>query len=55
LPFGGTFRCATKIELGRDVLEEGDTWSIVIPPEDNKTGIHIEFEMPELLRKPFLV
>jgi integrase/recombinase XerD len=41
------------LEIGRDILKEGDTWSIVIPPEDNKTGIHIEF--PELLRVPFLV
>jgi integrase/recombinase XerD len=43
------------LELGRDVLEEGDTWSIVIPPEDNKTGVHIEFDFPETLREPFLV
>lgn len=42
------------LELGRDVLKEGDSWSIVIPPEDTKTGVHIEFEVPELLRQSFL-
>jgi integrase len=41
------------LEIGRDVLKEGDTWSIVIPPEDNKTGVHIEFELPALLRESF--
>jgi integrase len=43
------------LEIGRDVLKEGDTWSIVIPPEDNKTGVHIEFELPQLLREPLAV
>jgi integrase len=41
------------LEIGRDVLQEGDTWSIVIPPEDNKTGVHIEFGLPALLAEPF--
>jgi integrase len=43
------------LEIGRDVLKEGDTWSIVIPPEDNKTGVHIEFELPQLLLEPFSI
>ncbi len=43
------------LEIGRDVVKEGDTWSIVIPPEDNKTGITIEFDLPELLWEPFSV
>jgi integrase len=48
-------RNMAALEIGRDVLKEGDTWSIVIPPEDNKTAVHIEFELPQLLRDPFTV
>lgn len=48
-------RNMAALELGRDVLEDGDVWSIVIPPEGNKTGVHIEFELPDLLREPFTI
>ena len=43
------------LEIGRDVLKEGEGWSIVIPPEDNKTGVHIEFELPQILREHFSI
>jgi integrase len=41
------------IEIGRSLLKDAETWSIVIPPEDTKTGTDIEFQVPELLR-PYL-
>jgi integrase len=43
------------LEIGRDVLNEGGTWTILIPPKDNKTGLYIEFELPDVLREPFSI
>lgn len=48
-------RNMAALELDRDVLKEGNSWLIVIPPEDNKTSVHIEFEVPEILREAFSV
>jgi integrase/recombinase XerD len=40
-------RNAAALEIGRDVIKEGETWSIVIPPEDTKTKTYLDFEIPE--------
>lgn len=42
------------IEIGSSLLKDAESWSIVIPPEDTKTGTDIEFQVPELLR-PYLL
>jgi integrase/recombinase XerD len=44
---------AAALEIGRDVIKDGDKWSIVIPPEDTKTGTHLDFEIPEDLHDEF--
>lgn len=41
------------IEIGRDLLREGENWFIVIPPEDTKTKIAMDFPVPEILQ-PYL-
>ncbi len=38
------------LEIGRDLIREGESWSIVIPPEKTKTKTHLEFEIPEAIR-----
>jgi integrase/recombinase XerD len=38
------------IEIGRDLIEEGDHWFIVIPPEETKTKTYLEFQIPEDLQ-----
>lgn len=43
------------LELGRSVLRQGDSWSIVIPPEDCKTKIELDFPVPEILQKSLSV
>jgi integrase len=35
------------LEIGRDIFEQGETWFIVIPPEETKTNTDLEFEVPE--------
>lgn len=37
------------LEIGRQVVQEGERWFIIIPREDTKTGTPIEFLVPELL------
>ena len=41
------------LEIGRDVIKEGDNWSIVIPPADTKTNTYLDFEIPESVRNQF--
>jgi hypothetical protein len=41
---------AAALEIGRDVINEDDHWSIVIPPEDTKTRTYLDFEFPESIR-----
>ena len=38
------------IEIGRDLIEEGDHWFIVIPPEETQTKTYLEFQIPEDLQ-----
>jgi integrase len=42
------------IQIGRDLVKDGENWFIAIPPEDTKTKIAVDFEVPELLQ-PYLV
>jgi len=44
---------SVALEIGRDVINEGDNWSIVIPPEDTKTRTYLDFEIPESVRDQF--
>lgn len=44
---------AAALEIGRDVINEDNNWSIVIPPDDTKTGTYLDFEIPEALRDEF--
>jgi hypothetical protein len=37
------------IEIGRDLIKEGETWFIAIPPEDTKTRVAMDFPVPEIL------
>lgn len=38
------------IQIGRDLVREGEKWFIAIPPEDTKTKIPLDFEVPKLLQ-----
>jgi integrase len=42
------------IEIGRDLVKEGENWFIAIPPEDTKTKAGMDFLFPEVLQ-PHLV
>jgi integrase len=44
---------AAALEIDRDVIQEGDNWSIVIPAEDTKTRTYLDFEIPESVRDEF--
>jgi integrase/recombinase XerD len=37
------------IEIGRHLVQEGDGWFVIIPPEETKTGTSIEFSIVGLL------
>ena len=37
------------LEIGRHLVREGDGWFVIIPREETKTGMPIEFPVPELL------
>lgn len=37
------------LELGRHLRREGDRWFILIPPEETKTRVDIDFELDDLL------
>jgi integrase/recombinase XerD len=41
------------LEIGRDLIKEGDDWFIVIPPEETKTKTYLDFQIPESLRDQF--
>ena len=41
------------LEIGRHLVREGDSWFVIIPREETKTGTPIEFPVPELL-EPYL-
>src|SRR5262249_43804348 len=38
------------LEIGRNLIHEGDAWFMVIPPEETKTDTPIDFEVPEVLQ-----
>jgi integrase len=42
-----------EIEIDRDLIKEEDKWFIVIPPDENKTKTHLEFQMPDDLENQF--
>lgn len=46
---------AAALEIGRDVINEDDNWSIVIAPEDTKTRTYVDFEIPESTRDEFAI
>jgi hypothetical protein len=46
-------RNSAAMEIGRDVIKEGDNWSIVISPHDTKTRTYLDFEIPESIRGNF--
>jgi len=39
----------TALDIGRHLVREGDRWFVIIPREEAKTGVAIEFAIPELL------
>jgi integrase len=41
------------LKIDEDLIKEGDRWVIVIPPADNKTRTHLEFQIPEDLENEF--
>ena len=42
------------LEIGRDVIQENNSWFIVIPREETKTNTYLEFQIPEALHEQFL-
>lgn len=44
---------AAALEIGRDVINEDNNWSIVIRPENTKTGTDLDFEIPESIHIEF--
>ena len=42
------------LEIGSNVIEEGDHWFVVIPPEETKTNTYLEFQIPEALHGQFM-
>jgi integrase/recombinase XerD len=38
-----------ELEIGRQLVLEGDRWFVIIPREETKTGTPIEFLVPEML------
>jgi integrase len=41
------------IEIGRDLVKEGENWFIILSAEDTKTKIPIDFQVPKVLQ-PYL-
>jgi integrase/recombinase XerD len=39
------------IEIGRDLVKEGESWFIAFSPADTKTNVPIDFRVPELLQR----
>ena len=46
-------RNSAALEIDRDVIKEGDNWSIVISPDETKTRTYLDFEIPESIRGNF--
>jgi integrase len=46
-------RNAFALEIGGEVIKEDGNWSIVIPPDETKTGTYLDFEIPEDVRDEF--
>ena len=46
-------RNSAALEIGCDVIQEGDNWSIVISPNNTKTGTYLDFEIPYFIRGNF--
>ena len=42
------------LEIGRDLIKEGDKWFIIVPGENTKTNTDLEFEVPQELREDLL-
>src|SRR5262249_37814405 len=42
-----------RTQIDQDLIKKGDRWLIIIPPEDNKTRTHLEFQIPEDLENEF--
>jgi len=42
------------LEIGRQLIREGDRWFVVVPAEESKTGISMPYQVPEFL-EPYLV
>ena len=43
-----------ELEIGRQLIREGDRWFVVVPAEQSKTGISMPYLVPEFL-EPYLV
>ena len=43
-----------ELEIGRQLIREGDRWFVVVPAEQSKTGISMPYQVPEFL-EPYLV
>jgi hypothetical protein len=43
-----------ELEIGRQLIREGDRWFVVVPAEESKTGISMPYLVPEFL-EPYLV
>ena len=43
------------LEIGRNVINENDNWSIVIAPEDTKTRTYLDFEIPVSIRQQLAI
>jgi hypothetical protein len=39
-----------ELQIGRDLLKDGKKWFIVLAPEDTKTKIAMDFDVPEILQ-----
>ena len=39
-----------EIEIGRDLIRDGEKWFFAFPAEDTKTKIPLDFEVPEFLQ-----
>jgi integrase/recombinase XerD len=38
------------LQIGRNLLQEGEGWFVVVPPEDTKTGTPIDFQVPNAIK-----
>jgi integrase len=40
------------LQIGREVVKEDSAWYFIVPPEDTKTHVPIDFDLPQELREP---